>query len=92
MSKIEPTPQAEVTRLKQQAKHLQDNPLWQEALDAIEEQYIALWKDSDPVQTTHRENAYYLILAVGKLRQQIQTFAQAGMLSKATAANNVKGK
>lgn len=90
-NKIEPTPQVEVDRLRQAAAHLKDNPLWGEALDVLEGEYIELWRGTDPVQTTQRENAYYMIQALGKLRQQIQTFAQAGSLQR-TSARNVSGK
>ena len=89
MSKIEPTPQVEVSRLKQAAKHLQDNPLWQEALEIMEQEYIEIWMRTDPVQVTQRENAYHMVQAVKKLGQQIQTFAQAGSLQR-TSRDNVQ--
>lgn len=88
---IQPTPDTEVQRLRKAAQHLADNPLWHEALDTMESEYLELWKRSDPIQTTQRENAYYMVQAIGKLRQQLQTFAQAGTMQRGVAQNNVKG-
>lgn len=92
MSDIKKTPQVEVDRLKQAAKHLKDNPLWEEALGKIEAEYIREWQETAPVQTTQRENAYFMVQAVGRLRQQINSFAQAGALHREHTKRNVAGK
>jgi hypothetical protein len=84
---IEATPQSEVERLRLAAAHLKDNPLWSEAMDVIEAEYVELWVNTEPVQTTHRENAYFMLQAVRKLRQQLQTFAQAGSLQRTSRRN-----
>ncbi len=90
--KIQPTPDTEVQRLRQAAEHLQGNPLWNEALDTIEAEYIREWRETSPVQTTQRENAFFMVQAVGKLRQQINSFAQAGALHREHTKRNVAGK
>lgn len=87
---IKPTPADEVDRLKNAAKMLHDNPLWQEALDKLEGEYTAAWANTDPVQTTHRENAYYMVQAVKKLRQQMQNFTQVGAIHRQGIRNNVE--
>jgi|AntRauTorcE11898_2_1112593.scaffolds.fasta_scaffold16949_2 hypothetical protein len=83
-------PNAETIRSA--AKLLNDNEIWQDALDAIVANYNDMWVNSEPVEQTRRENAYYMIQAVGKLRTEIKTMCNAGSLNKQIAQNNVKSK
>lgn len=88
---IEATPETEVQRLKQAAKLLEDNPLWHEALDKLEAEYTQAWRDTSAVQQTQRENAYHMVQAIVKLRQQIKSFTQAGALHREHSRKNVAG-
>lgn len=87
---IQPTPGDKVERLRKAAKLLDDNPLWQEALDELEQEYTTAWAETDPVQTTHRENAYYMVQAIRRLRQQVKNFTQAGAFNRQGVKNNVQ--
>lgn len=89
--KIEATPESEVQRLKQAASLLEDNPLWQEAMDVLEAEYTKAWRDTSAVQQTQRENAYHMVQAIGQLRKQIQAFTKAGAFHKEHTRKNVAG-
>ena len=89
-SNIPTTPESEVQRLREAAALLQDNRLWHEALDKMEGEYVEQLLNTEHVQTTHRENAYFMVQAIRRLKQQIQSFTQAGRLDRTTAAKNVK--
>lgn len=89
---IKPTDPEVAERLRSLAGQLETNPIWQEALDVVEEEYVRLWRDSKPVAAMEREHAYHMVQAVGLLRQQVQSFAQTGKLAKNIAAGNVQRK
>lgn len=87
---LTPTPQTEVERLRTLSAQLLDNPIWHEALDKIEAEYVRLFRESKPIAALEREHAYQMIQAVTGLRNELQSFATVGRLSPENAQKNVK--
>lgn len=92
MSKLQPTPQDEIERLRTAGKALHDNPIWQEALDRMEAEYTELWAGSQLAQGATRENAFFMVQAIRKLRSQLRSFANTGKLERSITEQNVKQK
>ena len=87
---IQPTPQAEKDLRAAQAQALQDNPLWNQALNELEESYTKEWKLTEGPHQEYRERAYHMVKAITKLRAQINEYAISGNLNRQSVRNAVQ--
>lgn len=67
------------------AREALDNPVIEEAFDAIEMSIYAEWKSSSPDQWKGRERTYERLQALLDLKAQLQTFIDTAALD--TTAN-----
>lgn len=63
------------------AEQLLDDPLLQEALTAIEEQYVEAWKNSKADDTAGREQTYFAMQGLNAFRDQLRVIIGSGKLS-----------
>lgn len=70
----------------EQAKALQDNPLWREALDKIEAEFEREWRDSAYEDRELRERAYHMVHATRRLRVIVAEYVNTQRLDQARIA------
>lgn len=65
------------------ATALLTDPLLTEALSAIEEAAISVWRDTSDLEVAKRENSWQSVKAVERLRTKLKAHLDAGKLAQA---------
>lgn len=65
------------------AQALLDDPLLSEAFDALEHGYYEVWRDSNLRDTQGREQLFYAVQIIGKVRSHLQSVLQDGAIAAA---------
>ena len=61
-----------------QTENLWNNPILQDAFEAIETDLVNGWKDSDGSEKEQRENAYFLLRALEELKSRLKRIIREG--------------
>ena len=73
-------------RVAKSALDLSKNEAFQEAMKALEQQYITLWKESHISDDDGRDKLYLAINVLGKIQHHLQIFIDDGKVHEAEKA------
>ena len=74
------------------AKNLLKDPLLQEVLDKMEEEYIQTWKHSKTDEIEQRDILWQLVWAIGEFRTHLSVIMQKGEFHKDRLQKSLKRK
>jgi hypothetical protein len=74
------------------AKNLLKDPLLQEVLDKMEEEYTATWRNTKTDETEARELLWQLLWAIGEFRSHLSVIMQRGEFHKDRLQKSIKRK
>lgn len=79
---------SEAKRRAEQAAYLLDNPLLQEALDALETEAITAWKGTKLDDTATRERLWMQVKAAQRVRETLEGAVDNGRFEAGRAARS----
>ena len=74
------------------AKNLLEDPLLQETLDKMEEEYTTTWRNTKTEETEARELLWQLLWAIGEFRSHLSVIMQRGEIHKDRLQKSIKRK
>ena len=74
------------------AKNLLEDPLLQETLDKMEEEYTTTWRNTKTQETEARELLWQLLWAIGEFRSHLSVIMQRGEFHKDRLQKSIKRK
>ena len=74
------------------AKNLLKDPLLQEVLDKMEEEYTVTWRNTKTDETEARELLWQLLWAIGEFRSHLSVIMQRGEFHKGYLQKSIKRK
>ncbi len=74
------------------AKNLLKDPLLQEVLDKMEEEYTVTWRNTKTDETEARELLWQLLWAIGEFRSHLSVIMQRGEFHKDRLQKSIKRK
>ena len=74
------------------AKNLLEDPLLQETLDKMEEEYTTTWRNTKTEETEARELLWQLLWAIGEFRSHLSVIMQRGEFHKDYLQKSIKRK
>lgn len=74
------------------AKNLLEDPLLQETLDKMEEEYTTTWRNTKTEETEARELLWQLLWAIGEFRSHLSVIMQRGEFHKDRLQKSIKRK
>lgn len=73
-------------RRAEQAARILDDPLIQEVLASMREDFTDQWRNSRPDDVEAREGAYRMLRCVDRFEEKLITLVNSGKIAKANAA------
>ena len=89
---LEPTPHEERQRRGTRAQELLNDPLIKDSFEALEAQYITLWKNSDPADSEGRDRIYNCMQSLNEFQGQLSHTMQSGKMSQDQTQRMIKRK
>ena len=74
------------------AKNLLEDPLLQETLDKMEEEYTTTWRNTKTEESEARELLWQLLWAIGEFRSHLSVIMQRGEFHKDRLQKSIKRK
>ena len=74
------------------AKNLLEDPLLQETLDKMEEEYTTTWRNTKTEESEARELLWQLLWAIGEFRSHLSVIMQRGEFHKDRLQKSMKRK
>ena len=74
------------------AKNLLEDPLLQETLDKMEEEYTTTWRNTKTEESEARELLWQLLWAIGEFRSHLSVIMQRGEFHKDRLQKSLKRK
>ncbi|QDP52171.1 MAG: hypothetical protein Unbinned2902contig1001_13 [Prokaryotic dsDNA virus sp.] len=76
----------------ERAKEILEDPIFQNALDKMEEEYIQTWKHSKTDEIEQRDILWQLVWAIGEFRTHLSVIMQKGEFHKDRLQKSLKRK